>query len=63
MWEMILIFAVLIGQLIIYASETTLLNLSLQDLQETVHPLVAILRHNKGQKVEQAPVFADKVLY
>ncbi|KAF1747666.1 hypothetical protein GCK72_024132 [Caenorhabditis remanei] len=34
-----------------------------RDLQETVHPLVAILRHNKGQKVEQAPVFADKVLY
>lgn len=34
-----------------------------RDLQETVHPLVAILRHNKGQKVEQAPVFADKILY
>uniref|UniRef100_A0A1I7UQ09 G domain-containing protein n=1 Tax=Caenorhabditis tropicalis TaxID=1561998 RepID=A0A1I7UQ09_9PELO len=34
-----------------------------RDLQETVHPLVAILRHNKGQRVEQAPVFADKVLY
>lgn len=34
-----------------------------RDLQETVHPLVALLRHNKGQRVEQAPVFADKVLY
>uniref|UniRef100_A0A8R1HVG4 Septin-type G domain-containing protein n=1 Tax=Caenorhabditis japonica TaxID=281687 RepID=A0A8R1HVG4_CAEJA len=34
-----------------------------RDLQETVHPLVAILRHNKGQKVETAPSLANKVLY
>ncbi|CAB3399265.1 unnamed protein product [Caenorhabditis bovis] len=34
-----------------------------QDLQEQVHPLVAILRHNKGQKVEPSTKIANATLY
>ncbi|CAD6190544.1 unnamed protein product [Caenorhabditis auriculariae] len=34
-----------------------------QDLQELVHPLVAILRHSQGKKVEPAPVLSHATLY